>query len=73
MILKKSDKRRAYLFAKYEHKFEKFTNILIAILLILIYFIEVNIIIKIVIILLAIIHTIARICHEFEKKYFNRR
>ena len=71
--MKKSDRRLAYLFGMYEHRFEKFTNILIAILLILIYFIEVNIIIKIVIILLAITHAVARVCHELEKKYFNRR
>ena len=64
-------KRMAYTFAKYEHKFENLTNVAIILTIIVAYFIKVNIIVFSLIITIAVIHTIARICHVFEKYYFN--
>jgi len=66
-----NNKRMAYIFAKYEHKFENLTNIAIIITTIVAYFIKINIIVFSLIIIIAVIHTVARICHVFEKYYFN--
>jgi len=67
-----NNKRMAYTFAKYEHKFENLTNIIMVITLIVAYFMKINVIIFSLIITIAVIHTIARICHVFEKHYFNK-
>ena len=66
-----NNKRMAYTFAKYEHKFENLTNIIMVIILIVAYFMKINVIIFSLIITLVVVHTIARICHIFEKYYFN--
>ena len=67
-----NNKRMAYTFAKYEHKFENLTNIVMVITLIVTYFMKINLVVFSLIILLVTIHTIARICHVFEKHYFNK-
>ena len=67
-----NNKRMAYTFARYEHKFENLTNIAIIITTIVAYFIKINIIVFSLIITIAVIHAIARICHVFEKHYFNK-
>ena len=66
-----NNKRMAYTFAKYEHKFENLTNIVMILTLIVAYFMKINEIVFSLIITLVVIHTVARICHVFEKYYFN--
>jgi len=64
-------KGMAYTFAKYEHKFENLTNIVMILTLIVAYFMKINEIVFSLIIILVVIHTVARICHILEKHYFN--
>jgi len=62
----------AYIFAKYEHKFENLTNIVMILTLIVAYFMKINGIVFSLTVILVVVHTIARICHVFEKYYFNK-